>query len=282
LIANRPALPVPPADATTIKCQCADLWSHPAAQLLLGPALRPGGVDLTRRMLGRAGLPIGSTVLDVGCGPGSTLEVLAAAGHRGIGIDFSPALAAEATAGRASALAGDAERLPIRSGAAHAALIECVVSALPEKSCAVGELSRVLRPGGVLLCSDMTLAAGFPEPLNSALAWVACAAGALGVDGYRWLLESHGFRIEATEDQSASLLAMVAQARRRLALFRGASGVGLLPPLEEFVGPELTELGKAMLGHDDLYSGGRQVLGQISDAVRAGTMGYVSILARLR
>jgi SAM-dependent methyltransferase len=274
--------PVPPADPDSIKCQCADLWSHPAAQLLLGPALRPGGADLTARLIDCARLPPGSTVLDVGCGPGTTLELLAAAGHRSIGIDFSPTLAVDATAREAVALVGDAERLPLRAASADAALIECVLSALPDKERAIGEVARVVRPGGLLLLSDMTRAADFPEPLNSALAWVTCAAGALSPRGYSELLAARGFAVESIEDRSADLLAMVARARRRFALFRGAAGLGLLPPLEEFIGSDLTALGTAMLGHDDLHTGSRHVLGQVSEAVKDGAMGYVAIRARRR
>jgi SAM-dependent methyltransferase len=282
MTAQAAAARVPPADPGSIKCQCADLWSHPAAQLLLGPALRPGGADLTARLIDRARLPPGSMVLDVGCGPGTTLELLAAAGHRSIGIDFSPALAADATARDAAALVGDAEHLPLRGASADAALSECVLSALPDKERAIGEVARVVRPGGLLLLSDMTLAADFPEPLNSALAWVACAAGALSPPGYSELLAAHGFVVESIEDRSPELLAMVARARRRLALLRGAAGLGLLPPLEEFIGPDLTALGRAMLGHDDLDEGGRRVLGQVSQAVTEGAMGYVAIRARRR
>ena len=282
MTAQPAAAPALPADPDSIKCQCADLWSHPAAQLLMGPALRPGGADLTVHLIDRAGLAPGSTVLDIGCGPGTTLELLAAAGHRSIGIDFSPACAADATARDAAALAGDAEHLPLRAASADAALIECVLSALPNKQRAIGEVARVVRPGGLLLLSDMTLAAEFPEPLNTTLAWVACAAGALSPRGYSALLAAHGFAVESIEDRSADLVAMVARVRRRFALFQGASGLGLVPPLEEFIGSDMTALGRAMLGHDDLEAGGRHVLGQVSSAVKDGAMGYVAIRAQRR
>lgn len=118
-----------------------------------------------------------------------------------------------------------------------------------------------------------------PEPLDSALAWVACAAGALRADGYVALLEEAGFTVEHTVDESPALGDMVAKARRRLALFRGASGVGLLPTLEEFVGPDLAALGRTVLGHDDLADGGRTILTQVADAVHAGNLGYLALIA---
>ena len=274
-------LPAPPADATALKCQCADLWGHPAAQILLGESLRPGGPELTARLLELAQLRDGAAVVDIGSGPGSTLGMLAERGLRAIGVDYSPALARQA-ADRPGVVVtvGDSERLGLGDGVADAVTMECVLSALPDKRAAVAEVRRVLAPGGWLLFSDMTIAEAFPEPLNSALAWVACAGGALRPDGYVALLEQAGFSIVQTLDQSPSLGAMVAKARRRLALFRGASGVGLLPSLEEFVGPELTALGRTLLGHDDLAAGGRTVLAQVADAVRAGDMGYIALAAR--
>jgi SAM-dependent methyltransferase len=271
--------PVPPGDPSALKCQCAEVWSNPAAQLLLGPALRPGGAEVTSRLLSECGLRPGAVVLDVGCGPGATLEAITASGQHGVGVDYSAALARAAASPASPAVVGDAECLPIKDGCADAAAIECVLSAVPDKARALDELYRVVRADGALILTDMTLAAEFPEPLNTALAWVACAAGALSSDGYGELLEAHGFAISATEDRSPDLAAMVAKARRRLALFRGAAGVGLLPSLEELIGPDLSALAATVLGHTDVNEGARHVLAQIDDAVDEGAMGYVAITA---
>jgi len=137
-----------------------------------------------------------------------------------------------------------------------------------------------MKIGAPVGLTDMTLSGDLPQPLDQALAWVACAAGALTSAGYVSLLESSGFEVDWVEDRSAGLAEMVAKARRRLALFRGASGVGMLPTLEEFVGPDFAELGRVLLGHNDLGTGSRAVLAQIGEAVRVGQMGYVAIVAR--
>ena len=273
---------IPPGDPAALKCQCADLWSHPVAQLLLGPALRPGGAALTNRLLSGCRLRPGAVVVDVGCGPGASLEMISNNGHHGIGVDYSPALARAAASVGVSTVVGDAERLPISDGAVDAVVIECVISALPDKPLAIDEARRVLRPGGALILTDMTLANPFPEPLNTVLAWVACAAGALSTPGYGELLDAHGFTITLTEDHTLDLAAMIAQARRRLALFRGAAGVGLLPPLEEFIGPQFTAVAATTFGHTDLDVGARQLLAQVAEAVTAGALGYVAITATRR
>lgn len=127
-------LPGPPTGGTELKCQCADLWAHPAAQLLLGESLRPGGAALTSRLLYLAALPEGALVVDIGCGPGSTLALASERGLRPVGVDYSPALAREAGArSDVTAIVGDGERLPLRDGVAEAVTIECVLSAVPDK-----------------------------------------------------------------------------------------------------------------------------------------------------
>src|SRR5215218_6943296 len=88
--------PIPPDDPGALKCQCAAVWSNPAAQLLLGPALRPGGAALTTRLLSGCRLRPGAVIVDVGCGPGATLDAITASGHHGVGVDYSTALAREA------------------------------------------------------------------------------------------------------------------------------------------------------------------------------------------
>jgi SAM-dependent methyltransferase len=281
LTAGASALPAPPADGVALKCQCAELWAHPAAQLLLGEALRPGGVELTARLLDAAGLHDGAIVVDIGCGPGATLELLANRGLRPVGVDYSPTLACESASRRGvSVSVGDSERLGLRQGVADALTMECVLSAFPDKHAALFEARRVLAPGGRLLLSDVTVAETLPEPLDSALGWVACVAGALRPKAYLALLEETGFAVEETWDEQASLLAMIAKARRRIALLRGASGVGMLPSLEEFVGPDMAEIGRTLFGHDDLAEAGSTLLNQATDAIGARSMGYLAVVAR--
>lgn len=273
-------VPSPPGDTLALKCQCADLWAHPAAQLLLGPSLHPGVVALTAAVIERMGLSRGATVLDVGCGPGTSLRTLRDAGLRPLRVDYSLDLATEAAAeDQRLVFVGDAEALALRPGSLDGALLECVLSAFPDKARALAEVRRVLPVGAPVALTDMTRDGPLPWPLDDALAWVACAAGALTGPGYRSLLAASGFRVVWSQDRTEDLAVMVAKARRRLALFRGAAGIGLLPSLEEFIGSELTEIGRALLGHDDLETGGRQILAGVSDSVRRGRLGYTAIVA---
>lgn len=266
-------LPAPPDDAATVKACCAQLWASPAVRLLVGDAFRPGGAALTGRLLDEVGPLAGARVLDVGCGAGTSLRLLAGRGAAPVGVDYSPALATEAAAA-APALAGDAERLPLRAGAFDGALLECVLSALPDKPAALAEVHRVLVPGGWLLLTDVTVTDALPAPLGALLSWVACTAGALAAEDYVHLLAGAGLRVETVEDHQDSLAALVSRARRRLALLQGAAGTGILADGLEQVP------GLALPVGADLLALAQDALGQVAGAVGAGQLSYVAMLAR--
>lgn len=97
-------------------------------------------------------LPRGSGVLDLGCGHGRHMRVLAAAGHRATGVDFSPGLLRLGCAGlRADWIEGEATALPIRDAAMDACVCAAVLHHLPthaDRTRALREVRRVLRPEG--------------------------------------------------------------------------------------------------------------------------------------
>ncbi len=276
---STPVLPTPPVDGVEFKCQCADLWGHPAAQLLAGDALRPGGAQLTAAILDRADLPGGGRALDVGSGTGATLELLAERGFVGFGLDYSAALAAQAS-GRGAVSVGDAEALPYGRATFDVVTSECVLSAVPDKLDAVEGIHRVLRPGGRFVLSDVTLDGDLPEPLDTVIAWISCVAGALPRDGYTDLLRTRGFEVHLVDTRDDALASFLAKARRRLALLEGAVRVGIVPDPSETLGPELASLtDSAEVSASELTELGRLLLGQASDAVRRGELGYAAYVA---
>jgi ubiquinone/menaquinone biosynthesis C-methylase UbiE len=97
---------------------------------------------------------------DAGCGTGFLSLELAARGHRVSGVDFAPAMLAEA---RRKAAAqgltirfeeGDAEQLPFAPGSFDLAISRHVLWTLPHPEAAIDEWLRVLRPGGRLAIID--------------------------------------------------------------------------------------------------------------------------------
>ena len=118
--------------------------------------LRPAGeawMELSERTL--AGLQGCRRLLDVGCGTGR-FAVLAKRrlGGRVWGLDPSAEMLAEAKARPGAAgigwKQGAAEQLPFRSGWFDAAHMHLVVHTLADRPAALGEVARVLSPGGRL------------------------------------------------------------------------------------------------------------------------------------
>jgi SAM-dependent methyltransferase len=98
--------------------------------------------------------------LDVGCGTGFLSFELAARGHRVIGVDFAPAMIAEAR--RKAQVRGvsirfeeaDAEQLSFPSGSFDLVISRHLLWTLAHPEAAIDEWIRVLRPGGRLVIVD--------------------------------------------------------------------------------------------------------------------------------
>lgn len=106
----------------------------------------------------------GQSTLDVGCGAG--LDVFVAAltpGVTALGVDMSqPMLArarrqAETARGRAFFARADVEKLPFAGDRFDAVTSNGLISLVPDKKAAFGEIFRVLRPGGRLVFGDQVL-----------------------------------------------------------------------------------------------------------------------------
>src|SRR5215472_6696418 len=98
--------------------------------------------------------------LDAGCGTGFLSFELAVRGHRVTGVDFAPAMLAEArrkAAERAVSIRfeeADAEHLPFPAASFDLAISRHVLWTLPHPEAAIDEWTRVLRPGGRLVVAD--------------------------------------------------------------------------------------------------------------------------------
>lgn len=116
-------------------------------------AQRAAWLDRLRRWAG----PAPRDVLDVGCGTGFLALLVAALGHRVVGVDAAEAMLAEAKAKaeREQLLVrfqqADAEQLPFGENAFDLVLERHVIWTLPNPSGALAEWMRVLRPGGRLV-----------------------------------------------------------------------------------------------------------------------------------
>jgi ArsR family transcriptional regulator len=100
------------------------------------------------------------TVGDLGCGTGQIAEAVAPFVRHVIAVDSSGAMLKAARRrlahfGNVDLKRGEIESLPIDDGQLDAAVVVLVLHHVPEPSRALGELARVIRPGGRLLIVDM-------------------------------------------------------------------------------------------------------------------------------
>jgi SAM-dependent methyltransferase len=118
----------------------------------------------------------GATIVDIGCGAGMDLLLAAqAVGPRGraIGVDMTEAMAERARAGaRAIGLdnvevrLGDALSLPVESESVDFVMSNGVLNLTPDKNEAIGEVFRILKPGGQFLYGDIIVAGELSESIR--------------------------------------------------------------------------------------------------------------------
>jgi hypothetical protein len=216
-----------------LKGCCAAVYEHPAVQWLLGDELHPGGEAGTMRALQLGGVRTGDRLLDVASGQGSSALLAARElGCEVVGFEYGAAAVAAANAAakaaalddRVTFLQGDAESLPFSDQSFDGVLCECSLCTFPDKGRAVEEMRRVLRPGGRLMLSDVTVdRAGLPDELQGPLAVLACVGDALPPEGYEQLLTQAGLSMLTAEERSRDAARLAARVHDRL---RGARLLG--------------------------------------------------------
>jgi len=246
-----PTIDLPYIDAEIEKLDAGDrppgYWRHFHWGLFDDPSRTDDSPDrylaaaeaMTERIVGAGGVAGGSSVLDVGCGFGGTLDHIRWR-HRGcrllgVNIDLRQlqwgrrlvAEAAEEVAGLESAaldpiwfVTGDGCRLPVADGTVdHVLAVECVFH-FPSRKAFFREAARVLRPGGTLALSDFLVA---PDALATVAenvaefwvgSWYGSSARPLTAAGYQRLARGTGFEPLVDEDVTERTLPTYPALRR--------------------------------------------------------------------
>ena len=159
---------------------------------------------------------------------------------------------------RAFFLRGDAERPPLAADSFDGVLCECSMSLFADKPEAVAQAVRVLKPGGRLGLSDMTVEPGaLPEELQGYIGQVLCLAQALNVSGYVELLERGGLTITHREDASDQLVRILDGVEAKL---------GALSVWQDIAGPQGFDSG--------MLNQAPQLIQRLRGLVDEGRLGY--------
>ncbi|MBK8940939.1 MAG: class I SAM-dependent methyltransferase [Polyangiaceae bacterium] len=264
--AFRPSRPVP-RHRYTFRCGsesdsscCAAFYDRADVRALLGDSWHPGGLELTLAVGERLGLASGARVLDVACGKGTSLLALEARfGVQGVGMD---ARARPTDAATPRMVRGDAHQIPFEGGSFDAVVCECALSTFHDQLGALREMERVLKPGGRLAVTDMSVEGTVPETLSEWVHTGTCLSGALTAEAYGRALEEAGLTVLERWDASDALFELLRRIKRNLvgAALGAASGA----------------LGDGV--RIDVRAA-RDALREATRAVEAGAIRYVGIIA---
>ncbi|MBW6398600.1 metalloregulator ArsR/SmtB family transcription factor [Roseomonas sp. HJA6] len=129
-------------------------WDEVRALNLPGRAIEAALLDALPEPVGR--------LLDIGCGTGGLLEMLASRIEEGLGVDASRdmlALArtrlAEHGLSHIAVRQADMYRLPLPDGVFDVVTLQMVLHYAEDPAVALAEASRVLKPGGALIIVDL-------------------------------------------------------------------------------------------------------------------------------
>ena len=175
--------------------------------------IRPGGTELTRRLVEFCGLQAGDRVLDVGCGTGASVACLQQEfGLQVQGIDPS-ALLLERGRGLYPEITlqqGRGEELPYSNQSWKGILCECSLS-LMELEIALQEFYRVLYPGGWLMIADIYWRQPHRQPPGQLfpVGQSCILQGARGREELLQHVQEQGFALRLWQDCSQVLNQMV-------------------------------------------------------------------------
>lgn len=163
-------------------------WSH----------ADPTRIAYVTRLAAR--LPAGSTVIELGCGPGDPATRLLSERHRVVGVELSwgQLAIARVKAPRAALVQADMTRLSVRPGSVDAIASFFALGHLPSAAHAplLTSFGTWLRPGGVLVTTaPLTPGDGYVEE------WLGEPAffGGIGHDATIAALEAGGLTVESVE-----------------------------------------------------------------------------------
>lgn len=121
----------------------------------------------------------GDRVLDVGCGPGSSVAAWAYRRVRTVYLDLDPTMLADMPGG--VRVQGDACALPLRDGVMDGVFAQGLLHVVADVPRFLAECHRVVKPGGCVVIVNKGLA-----PWRAGTHWFNDAVELLGLDAIAW------------------------------------------------------------------------------------------------
>lgn len=186
-------------------------------------SLHPGGLGLTRELAALCNIQEGARVLDVACGTGETACFLAERFAACVyGVDQSDEMIrraetkAEAQGMKLAFRKADAAKLPFADAEFDVAICECTLCLL-DKQRVVGEMMRVVRPGGCVGMHDLCWKEDAPAGLKRTLAEIEGEKPET-LEGWRRLFGQAGLVQIKAVDKSGLIAPWIRESKQQLGL----------------------------------------------------------------
>jgi cyclopropane fatty-acyl-phospholipid synthase-like methyltransferase len=204
-------------DDTTVSAFYEQCWGgadiHIGRYVTGRESVAEASTAMTQRLLERAGLSAGDRVLDIACGFGGTLRILARMGCEVSGIDISESCVERARAAADEAGLGDS--IDVAVGDFHniggpadsldAVICQEAIIHSPDRPQVFAEAFRILRPGGTFAFSDILTGQQADSAIvEAAFARIGARVGAT-VSDYQDMARKAGFEIVSVEERPGDI-----------------------------------------------------------------------------
>ena len=160
--------------------------------------------DWFRWVFDQFALPTPAQILELGCGSGLLWKMnldRIPIGYQVFLSDFSPGMIFQARLNIGTASGAfcysvlDAQSVPYSAVCFDLVIANHMLYHIPNRSLALNEIHRVLKPGGKMGVSDSVTSGELREKIkNDLAAWAGCVAGAVDIDMYTHAIENAGLQ----------------------------------------------------------------------------------------